>query len=151
MVKSVEAFTEAAAERTREAQGIQVGFYELRKQMSAESALDVLVDPDNLVQSSVTIPEGLRVEDTIELLAKKTDIPLAAVRAGRSSDPEAIGLPAYAKGNAEGYLFPATYAFPPNADADVDAVGDGRPVAAGRRRGRPRGAREGARLHARAS
>ena len=117
VVKSVEAFTEAANERSTEAQGIQVGFYPLREQMSAESALDVLVDPANLVQSSVTIPEGLRVEDTVELLAKKTDVPLRQFERVLES-PGGIGLPRYAKGNAEGYLFPATYAFPPNADAE---------------------------------
>jgi UPF0755 protein len=117
VVKSVEAFTEAANERSSEAQGIQVGFYPLREQMSAEAALDVLVDPANLVQSSVTIPEGLRVEDTVALLAKKTDVPLRQFERVLES-PERIGLPRYAKGNAEGYLFPATYAFAPNADAE---------------------------------
>jgi UPF0755 protein len=117
VVKSVEAFTEAASERSSEAQGIQVGFYPLREEMSAEAALDVLVDPANLVQSSVTVPEGLRVEDTVELLAKKTDVPLRDFERVLES-PGAIGLPRYAKGDAEGYLFPATYAFPPNADAE---------------------------------
>ncbi|CAA9377364.1 MAG: FIG004453: protein YceG like [uncultured Nocardioidaceae bacterium] len=115
VVASVEAFTEAAAENP-DSTTIQVGFYELRKRMSAESALDVLVDPDNLVQSSATVPEGLRVEDTIKVLAKETDIPVAKFEQALD-DPKSIGLPAYAKGNAEGYLFPATYAFPPNADA----------------------------------
>ena len=32
------------------------------------------------------------------------------------ADPEAIGLPAAAKGNPEGYLFPATYTVPPKDD-----------------------------------
>jgi UPF0755 protein len=118
VVKSVEAFTEAANERSTEAQGIQVGFYPLRKEMSAEAALDVLVDPANLVQSTVTIPEGLRVEDTVERLAEKTDVPARQFEKVLES-PGAIGLPRYAKGNAEGYLFPATYAFPPNADAET--------------------------------
>ena len=115
VVASVEAFTEAAAENP-DSTTIQVGFYELRRKMSAESALDVLVDPENLVQSSVTVPEGLRVEDTIKVLAKETDIPVAKFEQALD-DPSSIGLPSYAKGNAEGYLFPATYAFPPNADA----------------------------------
>ncbi len=117
VVKSVEAFTEVANERSSEAQKIQVGFYPLREQMSAEAALDVLVEPANLVQSSVTVPEGLRVEDTVELLAKKTDVPLRQFQRVLES-PDGIGLPRYAKGNPEGYLFPATYAFPPNADAE---------------------------------
>jgi UPF0755 protein len=115
VVASVEAFTETAADNP-DAQKIQVGFYELSKKMSAESALDVLVDPGNLVQNSVTIPEGLRVEDTIAALSKKTDIPVRDFEKVLDR-PESIGLPSYAKGNAEGYLFPATYAFPPNADA----------------------------------
>ena len=115
VVKSVEAFTEAAEKESR-SRAIQVGFYQLRERMPAADALAVLVDPANLVQSSVTIPEGLRVEDTIKVLAKKTGIPLRQFR--RALDrPKALGLPAYAKGNAEGYLFPATYAFPPNANA----------------------------------
>ncbi len=115
VVASVEAFTDAAAGNP-DSQGIQVGFYELAKKMSAESALAVLVDPDNLVQNSVTVPEGLRVEDTIALLSKKTDIPVKEFEKALDR-PESIGLPSYANGNAEGYLFPATYAFPPNADA----------------------------------
>ena len=115
VVASVEAFTDAAAENP-DSTKIQVGFYELRKEMSSEAALDILVDPDNLVQSSVTIPEGLRVEDTVALLAKEVDIPVAEFEKALER-PDSIGLPSYAKGNAEGYLFPATYAFPPNADA----------------------------------
>ncbi len=115
VVASVEAFTEAAAENP-DSRSIQVGFYELRKKMSAEAALEILVDPANLVQSSVTIPEGLRVEDTIAVLSKETDIPVKQFEAALDA-PKSIGLPSYAEGNAEGYLFPATYAFPPNADA----------------------------------
>ena len=115
VVASVEAFTEAAADDP-DSQGIQVGFYELRKKMPAEDALGILIDPDNLVQTAVTIPEGLRVEDTVAKLAKDTGIPVAKFE--RALDrPDSIGLPDYANGNAEGYLFPATYAFPPNANA----------------------------------
>lgn len=119
VIASVEAFTDAAAANP-DANSIQVGFYSLRQQMPAGSALDVLVDPDNLVQSQVTVPEGLRVSDTLKALAKGTDIPLKAYRAA-AERPQAIGLPAYADGNPEGYLFPATYAVPPNADA-VDVL-----------------------------
>jgi UPF0755 protein len=115
VVASVEAFTDAAAQEER-SRGIQVGFYELRKKMSAEDALAVLIDPDNLVQNTVTVPEGLRVEDTLKRLADATDVPLAQFEKA-VEQPKAIGLPSYAKGNAEGYLFPATYAFAPDADA----------------------------------
>jgi len=116
VVKSAEAFTDQAAEDAVKARGIQVGFYEMREEMSAESAFEILANPDNLVQASVTIPEGLRVEDTLRVIAKETEIPLADLEKA-VKDSKAIGLPAYAEGNAEGYLFPATYAVPPNADA----------------------------------
>ena len=113
VVKSVEAFTEVAAadERSR---GIQVGYYELREEMSAAAALDVLADPSNLVQNTVTVPEGLRVEQVVERLAKSTDFKKAAFEKALDR-ADAIGLPDYADGNPEGYLFPATYAFGPNA------------------------------------
>jgi UPF0755 protein len=121
VVKSVDAFTQAAADDPK-SRTIQVGFYQLRKRMSAKSALGVLVDPANLVQSTVTIPEGLRVVDTVKLLADKTHIPLHDFQGAlRHPSQIPLHLPAYAKGNPEGYLFPATYAFPPNASA-VDVL-----------------------------
>jgi UPF0755 protein len=113
VVKSVEAFTDAAVANP-DSTGIQVGFYEMKKQMSAEAALDVLVDPGNMVQSAVTVPEGYTVEQIVATLADKTDF------SKKQFDkvlrrPSAIGLPSYAKGNPEGYLFPATYMLPPDA------------------------------------
>ena len=41
--------------------------------MAADDALSVLVDPENLVKNTVTIPEGLRVTDIVDMLAEKTD------------------------------------------------------------------------------
>ncbi len=113
VVKSVEAFTEAAA-GDEDALSIQVGFYQLKKELPAQDALEILVNADNLVQNSVTVPEGLRVEDVLKTLAKGTDFPLSKFKAVLDN-PNAIGLPPYADGNPEGYLFPATYAFGPDA------------------------------------
>lgn len=113
VVASVEAFTEAAMQNP-DSTGIQVGFYELQRQMPAADALDVLVDPSNLIQSALTIPEGWRVEQIVERLAAETDF--SARQYNRLlRQPGKIGLPDYAGGNPEGYLFPATYAVPPNA------------------------------------
>lgn len=113
VVKSVAAFTDAF-EANEDATSIQVGFYELQRQMRAEDAIAVMVDPDNLIQTIVTIPEGLRVVDIVHRLAEATDFPARRFREVLAS-PGPIGLPAYADGNAEGYLFPATYAFPPKS------------------------------------
>ena len=115
VVASVEAFTEVAMQNP-DSTGIQVGFYELQRQMPAADALDVLVDPSNLVQSALTIPEGWRVEQIVERLASETDFSKRQYNR-LLRQPDKIGLPDYAQGNPEGYLFPATYAIPPNATA----------------------------------
>jgi UPF0755 protein len=113
VVKSVEAFT-SAARKDPTSVGIQVGYYKLRKKMSATSALAVLLDPANRIRSVVTVPEGLRVDQVVGLLVKETkfseqeyDDVLAR--------PRQVGLPSYAGGNAEGYLFPATYELAPDS------------------------------------
>ena len=113
VVKSVDAFTKAASgdERSR---GIQVGFYQLAKQMAAKKALAVLVDPANLIRAQVTVPEGLTVDQIVAVIAKNTDFKAAALKKILASQAK-LGLPAYAKGDPEGYLFPATYDVKPNA------------------------------------
>lgn len=113
VVASVDAFT-AAANDDPHSTGIQVGYYALKKEMPAADALAVLVDPDNIVTSSVTIPEGMRVTEILGVLASKTDFGRAAYEKVLRN-PAAIGLPSYAHGNAEGYLFPSTYDVGPDA------------------------------------
>jgi UPF0755 protein len=115
VVKSVEAFTDAAAADDR-SRNIQVGYYQLRRQMKASDALAVLIDPENLVQARLTVPEGYRVKDVVKAIAAKTDITAEQVRAALK-DTKALGLPAAAHGVVEGYLFPATYAVVPGETA----------------------------------
>jgi UPF0755 protein len=115
VVKSVDAFSEAARSNDK-SRSIQVGYYQLKKQMKASEALSVLVDPANLLQSLVVVPEGARVDQIAATIVAKTDITKKAV-AQALANPRAIGLPAVAKGNPEGYLFPATYTVPPRQTA----------------------------------
>lgn len=115
VVKSVDAFVDAARSDDR-SRGIQVGYYALRKHMKASDALAVLVDPKNLVQSVVTVPEGARVADVVATIVAKTKITKAAVVAALEH-PARLGLPASADGDVEGYLFPATYSVPPGQTA----------------------------------
>ena len=112
VVKSVEAFTDALNEHPDE--GIQAGFYELLTQMKAADAADLMLDPANQLKDSVTIPEGLRVADVVAILVDKTKFKQRAFDKVLEN-PAVLGLPTYAEGNPEGYLFPDTYAFPPNA------------------------------------
>jgi UPF0755 protein len=115
VVASAQAFIDVASADER-ALGIQPGFYSLRRQMSAEGALELLLDPASKVQTEVTIPEGLRVDDTIKRLAAASDIPKKDF-AKALQDPKSLKLPDYAQGSAEGFLFPATYTFDPGASA----------------------------------
>ncbi len=80
--------------------------------MAAQDAFDVLINPKHIVTTAVTIPEGLRVADTVAILAAKTKFSTAQFEAALQ-DTAALGLPSYAKGNPEGYLFPSTYGFGP--------------------------------------
>jgi UPF0755 protein len=115
VVKSVDAFNDAASSEEK-SRDIQVGYYQLKKKMKASEALAVLVDPKNLMQDLVVVPEGARVRDIVKTIVSKTDISSRAVTAALAN-PKAIGLPAEANGNPEGYLFPATYTVPPKQDA----------------------------------
>jgi len=113
VVASVQAFLNAAAGEPG-ASAIQVGFYQFKKQMAAADALDILLDPDNILKDTITIPEGLRVVDIVELLAKNSDFSKQQFQTVLDN-PEKLGLPDYAEGNPEGYLFPSTYDFGPDA------------------------------------
>lgn len=112
VVASVQAFLDAAAGEP-EAANIQVGIYLLQEEMRAADALEVLVDPANQVKSTVTIPEGLRLVDIVDKLAADTDFTERQLNRVLKR-PDALGLPDYANGNAEGYLFPATYEIRPD-------------------------------------
>jgi len=111
VVASVQAFINAAQAEPR-ATGIQVGFYRMQKRLPASDALDVLIDPENILRNTVTIPEGLTVEDILAILAKETDFSVAQYQKVLDN-PARLGLPDYAEGEAEGYLFPSTYDFGP--------------------------------------
>ena len=113
VVASVQAFINAANAEP-DSSGIQVGFYEFKKEMAAADAIDVLLDPENILSNSVTVPEGLRVVDIVDVLAKNTDFGRAQYEKVLD-DPQQLGLPDYAQGNPEGYLFPSTYDFGPDA------------------------------------
>lgn len=86
---------------------VQSGSYVLRERMSASGALALLLEGPQ-AKSTVTIPEGFRLEQIVQLVAKDTDITARAMRRA-TEDAGALGLPAYARGSAEGYLFPAQY------------------------------------------
>ena len=115
VVKSEKAFTKAAKGDPR-ALGIQPGTYKLHKEMSGAAALTLMLDPAARVLSRVTIPEGMTVKDTLTLISQKSKLKLADLQKA-AKDTAALGLPSYAKGNPEGFLFPETYDLEPDTTA----------------------------------
>jgi UPF0755 protein len=112
VVASEEAVIDVARDEPR-ATLIQVGFYDMAKKMSADAALQRMLDPDSIVTNAVTIPEGYTVQQTLAQAADDSDLGLGAMKRA-AADEDSLGLPSYAEGNPEGYLFPATYSLPPN-------------------------------------
>jgi len=117
VVKTSKAFADVAAGNPQ-AGSIQPGSYALRTRMSATAALDMLLDPANRTVPRVTVREGLWKSEVLKALSDGTGRPLAEYQAALKN-PAALGLPAAAKGNVEGYLFPATYEFEADAGATI--------------------------------
>ncbi len=115
VVASSRAFV-LAAEHSSNPNGLLPGFYGMHKQMKASLAYAALLNPKDLVQITVTIPEGWRLTQTLGWLGAHSGVSLGAYQRV-IKDPAALKLPAYANGKPEGYLFPATYEIVPHETA----------------------------------
>ncbi|RFS81095.1 endolytic transglycosylase MltG [Actinomadura spongiicola] len=116
VVKSARAFVKAYNKESR-APSIQPGFYQLRLRMSSAAAVALLLDPKSRAGNQITVPEGRRAVELYELLSEKTGIPVKEFQAA-AKKPEALGLPPYAGGKVEGYLYPGRYDLDPNGSAE---------------------------------
>ena len=124
VVKSTKAFVNAAEDNPK-GKNIQSGTYTMRKQMSAKDAVALMLDPKARVVNGITIPEGKTAFQVYALLSKATNIPVNDFKTA-AKDPEALGVPAFwfnrtdkqkVTKSVEGFLYPDTYEFPPNATA----------------------------------
>ncbi len=115
VVATDQAFVDAFAANP-DAAKIQPGTYNLLKEQKASDAVLALLNPANRVSMKVTIPEGYTVSQIVQRINEVTLIPVADLNAALK-DPTAIGLPAEAGGNPEGWLFPSTYEVEPGATA----------------------------------
>ena len=106
VVASVDAWLEATKQEPR-SKSIGPGLYDMRKEMSAQAAVERMIDPESRIIDRLLLREGLRFPQSIEAISDATGISekklVAAAEGGK------IGLPKYASDNAEGFLFPATY------------------------------------------
>jgi len=115
VVASSRAFV-LAAEHSTNSSGLLPGFYGMHRHMKASLAYAILINPKNMVQIRVTIPEGWRLSQIVSYLGAKSGIPLSAY-AKVLKAPAQLHLPGYANGKPEGYLFPATYDVQPHETA----------------------------------
>jgi len=107
---------EDAAKASSNPTGLQPGVFVMRKHMGAAQAWALLLNPKSRDQQVATIPDGLRYTRILPLLAKDSGIPLSKFQSA-IKDISALGLPSFADGNPEGYLYPATYDIQPGTTA----------------------------------
>ena len=88
--------------------GLQPGEFKLHKHMGNAQAWAMLTDSKNRVNSRVTIPDGLPTSKILPLLAKESHLPLSDFQAA-IKETSKLGLPSWANGNPEGFLYPDTY------------------------------------------
>lgn len=105
VVMSRDVFRDEARDRGVE---FQAGRYKLKTHIPAATAVDMLVDPANKVELRVQIIEGLPMKVQFQKIEEQIDVPAADMQAA-ARNADAIGLPAWSGGEAEGFLFPETY------------------------------------------
>jgi UPF0755 protein len=114
VVKSYDAFYRLLLKETPEPV-FQPGAYQLATKMSARAALDALLDPKSKLEQTVLVQEGIAEAEVLQVISEGTEISLADLEAA-AADVGSFGLPPEAT-KLEGFLFPATYTFPPAATA----------------------------------
>ncbi|MCU1559821.1 endolytic transglycosylase MltG [Mycetocola sp.] len=114
VTKTTDAFYELLLTRSSEPV-FHPGVYKLAKKMSAQSALDALLDPANKIERTVLLREGITGAEILAELSAGTEIPLEELQAA-VADPTVYGIPATAP-SIEGWLFPALYTFDPDLSA----------------------------------
>jgi UPF0755 protein len=140
VVASARAFSNAA-KASPHGNALEPGYYRVHQHMKASLALALLLKPSSRLQTKITIPEGFRVAQIIALLGRETGNLKGYQQA--IAHPADLGLPAFANGKPEGYLFPATYEVQPKSSPaavlkmmvsqfKANAQNIGLPAAAGR-------------------
>ncbi|MEV4862230.1 endolytic transglycosylase MltG [Streptomyces ossamyceticus] len=112
VVESVEAFTIALAEDPEKRQ-IQAGVYLLKKEMSAKSAMALMLDPKS--QNNFTVIEGERNNTVYAKIDKELGLKKGTTEDVAEKKWDSLGLPDWANDNdeikdpLEGFLYPSTY------------------------------------------
>ncbi|MGP3974755.1 endolytic transglycosylase MltG [Streptomyces sp. 8N114] len=106
VVKSPGAFVDAAGDKS-----IQAGTYTLRKKMSGASAVEMMLDPAS--QNGIIVAEGWRATRIYAEIDKKLHVAKGTTK--KAAQSGGLGLPAWAHGKTEGFLFPSKYSVGKNS------------------------------------
>ncbi|MFI9329054.1 endolytic transglycosylase MltG [Kitasatospora sp. NPDC052868] len=106
VVKSVKAYTNVC-DNDAKCKGIQPGFYALKKEMSASAAFQALVDQAG--GAALVLPEGLNSTEVYAKIDDKLKLQKGTTAGVAKAQVAGLGLPPYANGNIEGFLWPTRY------------------------------------------
>ncbi|MER6345519.1 endolytic transglycosylase MltG [Streptomyces sp. NPDC001595] len=112
VVKSVDAFV-AAQNSNPEGKSIQDGVYTLEKEMSADSAVELMLSPES--KNNLIIAEGKRNADIYKLIDQRLEVDEGTTAEVAEKDWKKFGLPDWAldhedvKDPLEGFLYPSSY------------------------------------------
>lgn len=114
VVKSVDAFVSAQG-KNPDGQKIQAGVYTLKKQMSAASAVELMLSPKS--RNNLIIPEGTRNVRVYSQIDERLQLKKGTTKDIAHKEWKNLGLPKWATANMsseakdplEGFLFPASY------------------------------------------
>ncbi|MFC4468802.1 endolytic transglycosylase MltG [Streptomyces xiangluensis] len=113
VVKSVDAFVSAQSQNP-EGLRIEAGVYLLKKEMSAESAVNMMLDPKS--QNNMIVAPGQRNSTVYVTIDQRLGLKKGTTANVAKEKYESLGLPDWANSNddikdpLEGFLYPHTYA-----------------------------------------
>ncbi|MFJ8624546.1 endolytic transglycosylase MltG [Kitasatospora sp. NPDC093550] len=106
VVKSVDAFTKACSAEPK-CTSVQPGFYGLKKEMPAAAVLKELLAQAG--GAAIVVPEGKNSTEIYALIDTKLKLQKGTTAGIAQAQINDLGLPAYANGKIEGFLWPTRY------------------------------------------
>ncbi|OKH92500.1 endolytic transglycosylase MltG [Streptomyces uncialis] len=112
VIRSVDAFV-SAQQQNPKGNTIQDGVYLLRKQMSAASAVELMLSPKS--RNNLIIAEGRRNAWVYSQIDKRLELPGGTTKEVALKESKSLGLPSWAnadkdiKDPLEGFLYPSSY------------------------------------------
>ncbi|MFI2609014.1 endolytic transglycosylase MltG [Kitasatospora sp. NPDC018619] len=106
VVKSVDAYSQACKAEPK-CNTVQYGYYQLKKEMPAAAALKELLAQAG--GTAIVVPEGKNSSEIYALIDGKLKLQAGTTAGVAKAQVNDLGLPPYAQGNIEGFLWPTRY------------------------------------------